>query len=296
MHYSVTAASICCFFLSPSLPVYADLMISPLYSMLCPPLFPLFSCLVSPPPRSYFLDTPFYSLFPFSCLSCFPYLSYTALRAQYTYILYSTFQQKACLLRGGNNISPALPHSIPLSFMISPCASLSLSLSHHTASFSGLLDADWEQQTRDSGPEREKEGSTGEEGGGGEGRRGLPWLPTATPLSVTASSPSLSPSPSPYPSPLGWRGRKRREGEVAAVDAAAAISGVRGASFIPPPDLPLLYSICDRAPKEEAAGHGGLPRREASVPGCSPSPGPLPGSGSPESPDRKSVVKGKSVL
>lgn len=103
-------------------------MISPLYSMLCPPLFPLFSCLVSPPPRSYFLDTPFYSLFPFSCLSCFPYLSYTALRAQYTYILYSTFQQKACLLRGGNNISPALPHSIPLSFMISPCASLSLSL------------------------------------------------------------------------------------------------------------------------------------------------------------------------
>ncbi|KAM8751769.1 capping protein, Arp2/3 and myosin-I linker protein 2 isoform 3-T4 [Acanthopagrus schlegelii] len=154
-------------------------------------------------------------------------------------------------------------------------------------SIKSLLDADWEQQTRDRGPERGKGGGAGEEGGGGgEGRCGLPWLPTATPLSVTASGPSLSPSPSPspYPSPLGWRGWKQKEGEVAAVDAAAAISGVRGASYIPPPSLPLLYSICNRAPKEEAAGQGGLPRREAPVPGCSPSPGPLPSSGSPKSP------------
>ena len=243
-----------------------------------------FSCLFSPPPLSYSLDTPFYSFFPFSCLSCFSYLSYTALCALCTYILYVRFQQKACLLRGvdshlslTSSLNPSLFHDL----------SLFLSCSHHTASFSGLLDADWEQQTRDRGPERGKGGGAGEEGGGGgEGRCGLPWLPTATPLSVTASSPSLSPSPSPspYPSPLGWRGRKQREGEVAAVDAAAAISGVRGASYIPPPSLPLLYSICNRAPKEEAAGQGGLPRREAPVPGCSPSPGPLPSSGSPKSP------------
>ncbi|XP_041794805.1 capping protein, Arp2/3 and myosin-I linker protein 2 isoform X2 [Chelmon rostratus] len=148
------------------------------------------------------------------------------------------------------------------------------------SSIKSLLDADWEQQTRDRGAERERGGGAGEDGGGG-GRCGLPQLPIATPLSVKASSPS--PSTSPTPSPPGRRGRRRREGEVAAVDAAAAISGARGASFIPLPSLPLLSSISARVPEEEAAGRGGLPRREAPFPGCGTSPGPLPGSGSPAS-------------
>ncbi|XP_041652225.1 capping protein, Arp2/3 and myosin-I linker protein 2 isoform X3 [Cheilinus undulatus] len=148
-------------------------------------------------------------------------------------------------------------------------------------SIKSLLDADWEQQTRDTGGEQE-------EGGGGEGRCGLPWLPTATMLSVTNTSPS--PSTSPPPSPSGWRGERRREGEVAAVDAAAAISGARGASFIPSPSLPLFYSISARAPEEEAdGGCGGLPQREA------PSPGPLPGSGSPASPMEPLPTQGQTL-
>ncbi|XP_034542518.1 capping protein, Arp2/3 and myosin-I linker protein 2 [Notolabrus celidotus] len=148
-------------------------------------------------------------------------------------------------------------------------------------SIKSLLDVDWEQQMRDRGAEQE--------GGGAGGRCGLPRLPSATTLSVTSSSPSLSPFTSPPPSPSGWRGRRRREGEVAAVDAAAAISGARGASFIPSPGLPLLYSISARAPQEEAAGHGGLPRREA------PSPGPLPGSGSPASPMEPLPTQGQTL-
>ncbi|KAM9351894.1 capping protein, Arp2/3 and myosin-I linker protein 2 [Symphorus nematophorus] len=165
------------------------------------------------------------------------------------------------------------------------------------SSIKSLLDADWEQQTRDRGTERERGGGAGEEGGGG-GRCGLPRLPTATPLSVTGSSPSPSPSTSPSPSPPGQRGRRRRreEGEVVAVDAAAAISGARGASFIPPPSLPLLYSIPARAPEEEvAAGRGGLPRREAPFPGCGPSPGPLPSSGSPASPMEPLPTQGQTL-
>ncbi|XP_059190926.1 capping protein, Arp2/3 and myosin-I linker protein 2 [Centropristis striata] len=147
-------------------------------------------------------------------------------------------------------------------------------------SIKSLLDADWEQQNRDREHERERGRGTGEEGGGGGGGRcGLPWLSTATPMSVRFASPS----PSPSPSPPGLRGRRRREGEVVAVDAAAAISGARGASFIPPPSLPLLYSVSAQAAKEEAAGRGGSPRRQAPFPGCGPSPGPLPGSGSPAS-------------
>uniref|UniRef100_A0A3Q3J5C8 CARMIL C-terminal domain-containing protein n=1 Tax=Monopterus albus TaxID=43700 RepID=A0A3Q3J5C8_MONAL len=97
------------------------------------------------------------------------------------------------------------------------------------------------------------------------------------PLSVMATSPS--PSTSLSPSPLGCGGRGRREGEVSMLDAAAAISGARGASFIPPPSLPFSA----RAPEEEAAGHGGLSRQPAPFPGCSLSPGPLPSFGFPTS-------------
>ncbi|XP_070763209.1 capping protein, Arp2/3 and myosin-I linker protein 2 [Enoplosus armatus] len=159
-------------------------------------------------------------------------------------------------------------------------------------SIKSLLDADWEQQTRDRGAERERGGGSGEEGGGG-GRCGLPLLPTATPLTVTASSPS--PSTSPSPSPPGRKGRRRREGEVAALDAAAVIPGARGASFISPPSLPLLYSIPTRAPEEEAAGRGGLPGREAPFSGCGPSLGPLPGSGSPASPMEPLPTQGQTL-
>ncbi|KAM7396100.1 hypothetical protein PAMP_019169 [Pampus punctatissimus] len=159
-------------------------------------------------------------------------------------------------------------------------------------SIKSLLDADWEQQTRDREGEGERGGGTGDAQGGG--RSGLLWLPTATPLSVMASSPSPSPSNSPSPSPPGQRGWRRREGEVAVVDAAAAIPEVRGASFIPPPSLPLFYSIPARASKE-AAGHGGLPRKEAPFPGCGPSPGLLPGSGYPASPMEPLPTQGQTL-
>ncbi|XP_062418969.1 LOW QUALITY PROTEIN: uncharacterized protein LOC119195596 [Pungitius pungitius] len=143
-------------------------------------------------------------------------------------------------------------------------------------SIESFLDADWEQQTRDGGTARQSAGGAGEE----EGRRSsLSLLPIATPLSVRFLSPS--PSLSPTPSPLGLMGRRRREGEVAVADGAAAISG---ASFIPPPVLPLLHSVSTRAAGEEAAGRGGSPRRQAPFPGCGRSPVPLPGSGSPTFP------------
>ncbi|XP_060933282.1 capping protein, Arp2/3 and myosin-I linker protein 2 [Limanda limanda] len=129
------------------------------------------------------------------------------------------------------------------------------------SSIKSLLDGYWEQKTRNRVAERER-GDAGEERGGEE-RYDLPHL------SVTDTSPSLSPSPSPTPSPPGWR--RRREGEV--VDAAAAISGARGASFIPPPSLPLLYSISTPEPEEEAAGRGGSFRREAPFSRCGPSSG-----------------------
>ncbi|XP_042352050.1 capping protein, Arp2/3 and myosin-I linker protein 2 [Plectropomus leopardus] len=157
-------------------------------------------------------------------------------------------------------------------------------------SIKSLLDADWEQQTSDRGAEREGGGGAIEEGRG-EGRCGLPRLPTATPLSVRFSSSS----PPPSPSPPGLRGRRRREGEVAAVDAAAAISGARGASLIPPPSLPLLCSLSARAPEEEAAGRGGSPRRQAPFPGCGPSPGPLPSTGSPASPMEPLPTQGQTL-
>ncbi|XP_039664730.1 capping protein, Arp2/3 and myosin-I linker protein 2 isoform X2 [Perca fluviatilis] len=155
-------------------------------------------------------------------------------------------------------------------------------------SIKSLLDADWEQQSRDRGVERERGGDAEEEGRGG--RCGLTLLPTATPLSVRFSGPS----PSPSPSPPGLRGRRRREGEVAA-DAAAAVSGARGASLIPPPSPPLRYSVSARAAEEEAAGRGGLPRRQAPFPGCGPSPSPLPGSGSPDSPMEPLPTQGQTL-
>ncbi|KAG7521566.1 capping protein, Arp2/3 and myosin-I linker protein 3-like [Solea senegalensis] len=162
------------------------------------------------------------------------------------------------------------------------------------SSIKSLLDSDWEQQSRDRG---ERGGDAGEEGGGGggDGRCGLPRSPTATPLSVTATSPSPSPATSLAPSPPGWRGRKQREEGEAVVDAAAAISGARRASFIPPPSLPLLCSISTRAPEEEAAGHGGITRREAPFPGCGSSPGPLPRSGSPASPMEPLPTQGQTL-
>ncbi|KAM8890903.1 capping protein, Arp2/3 and myosin-I linker protein 2 [Spinachia spinachia] len=139
-----------------------------------------------------------------------------------------------------------------------------------------FLDADWEKQTREGGAETQSGGGAGEEGGR---RSSLSLLPIATPLSVRFLNPS--PSLSPTPSPSGLMERRQREGEVAAADAAAAISGARGASFIPPAGLPLLYSVSTRAADKEVAGS---PRRQAPIAGCGPSPVPLPGSGSPTFP------------
>ncbi|XP_035013107.2 capping protein, Arp2/3 and myosin-I linker protein 2 isoform X2 [Hippoglossus stenolepis] len=146
------------------------------------------------------------------------------------------------------------------------------------SSIKSLLDADWEQKTRNRVAKGERGGDAGEERGGEE-RYDLPSL------SVTDTSPSPSPSPSPTPSPPGWR--RRREGEV--VDAAAAISGARGASLIPPPSLPLLYSISTPAPEEEAAGRGGSSRREAPFSRCGPS------SGSPASPMEPLPTQGQTL-
>ncbi|KAK2841790.1 hypothetical protein Q5P01_011990 [Channa striata] len=170
-------------------------------------------------------------------------------------------------------------------------------------SIKSLLDADWEQQARERVAERDRGGGPGEEGGA-EGRCGFQHLLTATPLSVTVSSPSPSTSPSYSLSPfsLSWRGRERRgrerrlrEGEVTSVDAAAAISEVSGAPFIPPSSHPLLYSIAAQTREEEASGHGSLYRQEAPFRGCGPSPGPLPSSGSPASPMEPLPTQGQTL-
>uniref|UniRef100_A0A3B4GNN2 Uncharacterized LOC102206332 n=1 Tax=Pundamilia nyererei TaxID=303518 RepID=A0A3B4GNN2_9CICH len=77
-------------------------------------------------------------------------------------------------------------------------------------------------------------------------------------------------------------------------DAAEAVSGARGASFIPLPSLPLFYSSA-QAPTEEAAGCGGLHRREAPFPGCCPSPGPFPRSGYTVSPMEPLPTQGQTL-
>ncbi|XP_028286745.1 capping protein, Arp2/3 and myosin-I linker protein 2 isoform X2 [Parambassis ranga] len=158
-------------------------------------------------------------------------------------------------------------------------------------SIKSLLDDDWEQ-TWNRPAEREKGGGAGEEDIRG-GRWGFPWILTATPLSLTTTSPSHSPSTSP--SPPGQRGRRRREGELVAADAAEAVSAARKASCIPPPTLPSIDSIPARAPKRKAAGCRPLHREEAPLPSCSPSTGPLPGSESPASPMEPLPTQGQTL-
>ncbi|XP_029009123.1 capping protein, Arp2/3 and myosin-I linker protein 2 isoform X3 [Betta splendens] len=137
-------------------------------------------------------------------------------------------------------------------------------------SIKSLLDEDWKQQDREKGKE------------GGEGSL----------LSVTASSPS--PSTSSLPSSPGWRGRKLREGEVAVVDAAVARA--RGASFIAPPDHPLLPSMAAPAPEKEAADYEGSCRPEPSISSCRLSPGLHPSSGSPASSMEPLPTQGHSLM
>uniref|UniRef100_A0A672FG21 Capping protein regulator and myosin 1 linker 2 n=1 Tax=Salarias fasciatus TaxID=181472 RepID=A0A672FG21_SALFA len=115
------------------------------------------------------------------------------------------------------------------------------------------------------------------EPGAEEGRCGLPVLLTATPLPLQTSGHSPSPSSSPSPSPPGPRGRRRKEGE--AVDAAEA-----GASFLPPPRLPLLRSGC-----------GGSHPPEAPPAGRRSSPGPGPGPGPPVSPMEPLPTQGQTL-
>uniref|UniRef100_M4APG7 Capping protein regulator and myosin 1 linker 2 n=1 Tax=Xiphophorus maculatus TaxID=8083 RepID=M4APG7_XIPMA len=82
---------------------------------------------------------------------------------------------------------------------------------------------------------------------------------------------------------------------VASVDAAEAVSGDSGASLSPPPSRPPIYSIPYKAPKQEAAGGGGLNGRQARFPGCSPSTGPHPGSGFSVSPMEPLPSQGQTL-
>ncbi|MEQ2230957.1 hypothetical protein ILYODFUR_034532, partial [Ilyodon furcidens] len=161
------------------------------------------------------------------------------------------------------------------------------SLLSDIASFSGLLDADCEQHTRERRTEREGGGAAREDDGGG--RCALPQLPLST------SSPSPSPSTSLSPSPQPQRGRRWMEGEVASVDAAEAVSRDSGASFSPPSSVPAIYSICNRASKEKAAGRGGLNGRQDLFSGCSPCLCPHPGSGFSVSPMEPLPSQGQSL-
>ncbi|XP_038157070.1 capping protein, Arp2/3 and myosin-I linker protein 2 [Cyprinodon tularosa] len=151
------------------------------------------------------------------------------------------------------------------------------------ASIKSLLDADYEINTRDRRPEREEGGASTEDDGGG--RCTLPQLPPLSP------SPNPSPSTSLSPSPQLHRGRRWMEGEVASVDAAEAVSG-DAASFSPPPISPPIYSIPHRAPKDAAAGRGGLIGRQPLSPGC---PGPHPGSGLSVSPMEPLPSQGQTL-
>ncbi|KAF3854189.1 hypothetical protein F7725_022244 [Dissostichus mawsoni] len=58
---------------------------------------------------------------------------------------------------------------------------------------------------------------------------------------------------------------------------------------------PLLRSISARSAEEEAAGRGGLPRRQAPFPGCKPSPGSLLSSGPPASPMEPLPTQGQTL-
>ncbi|KAM4553052.1 capping protein, Arp2/3 and myosin-I linker protein 2 isoform 2-T2 [Fundulus diaphanus] len=155
------------------------------------------------------------------------------------------------------------------------------------ASIKSLLDADCEQHTRERRTERERGGAVREDDGGG--RCALPQLPFST------SSPSPSPSTSLSPSPKLQRGRRWMEGEVALVDAAEAVSRDSGTSLSPPPSVAPIYSITNRAPKQEAAGRGGLNGRQALFPGCSLCPGPCPGSGLSVSPMEPLPSQGQTL-
>ncbi|XP_023204840.1 capping protein, Arp2/3 and myosin-I linker protein 2-like isoform X1 [Xiphophorus maculatus] len=175
-----------------------------------------------------------------------------------------------------DDYSPAFWRSSLLSKSLRPAASIK-----------SLLDADCDQHTRERRTERERGGAAREDDGGG--RCALPQLPLST------SSPSLSPSTSLSPSPQLQRRRRLMEGEVASVDAAEAVSGDSGASLSPPPSRPPIYSIPYKAPKQEAAGGGGLNGRQARFPGCSPSTGPHPGSGFSVSPMEPLPSQGQTL-
>ncbi|KAF6716305.1 Leucine-rich repeat-containing protein 16B [Oryzias melastigma] len=154
------------------------------------------------------------------------------------------------------------------------------------ASLKSLLDADWEQQSRGSRTERQRGGGSAEEDGGG--RCTFPPQLTATSLPLKPSSPSPSPFTSLSPSPPVERGRRWMEGEVVPADAAEGPSRVRGASFIPLPGLPPLYSISTRAPlEEEEEEAAGFHRREVR--------GPLPGTGFPASPMEPLPSQGQTL-
>ncbi|KAM3608897.1 uncharacterized protein V6R79_006487 [Siganus canaliculatus] len=133
------------------------------------------------------------------------------------------------------------------------------------------LDADWEQHNRDRRKESDGEGCVREEVGG-----------AATPLSFTI----LSASPSGQEEGEGDEERRwQREGEVAAVETAAAISRAeRGASSTPS----VLHFICTPTSEE-------VPIQEAPFLGCNTSSGPVLSTAYPASPMEPLPTRGQTL-
>ncbi|MEQ2176656.1 hypothetical protein GOODEAATRI_030228, partial [Goodea atripinnis] len=63
----------------------------------------------------------------------------------------------------------------------------------------------------------------------------------------------------------------------------------------PPSSVPAIYSVCNRASKEKAAGRGGLNGRQDLFSGCSPCLCPHPGSGFSVSPMEPLPSQGQSL-
>uniref|UniRef100_A0A3B5LBX9 Capping protein regulator and myosin 1 linker 2 n=1 Tax=Xiphophorus couchianus TaxID=32473 RepID=A0A3B5LBX9_9TELE len=93
------------------------------------------------------------------------------------------------------------------------------------------------------------------------------------------------------------RRTERERGGAAREDdgGGRSVSGDSRASLSPPSSRPPIYSIPYKAPKQEAAGGGGLNGRQARFPGCSPSTGPHPGSGFSVSPMEPLPSQGQTL-
>ncbi|KAK1874946.1 F-actin-uncapping protein LRRC16A, partial [Dissostichus eleginoides] len=95
-------------------------------------------------------------------------------------------------------------------------------------------------------------------------------------------------------SPACWRDSFHSKSLRPAASIKTSPMSVRSPS--PSPSIPpLLRSISARSAEEEAAGRGGLPRRQAPFPGCKSSPGSLLSSGPPASPMEPLPTQGQTL-